>query len=147
MKLGIDPAVRIPGTIRATATHLGIDPVEVGNEQLRDGVEVDRRGCGDAACTVLGRDRLTFEVHHDLVVSGRPDDHLQQVVRVVVRPHGQRSRRLAGGIVALSDAERLAQHRDQPAEQSSFRLRRWAEQIDESLSHPGIELQLHLTPQ
>ena len=58
----------------------------------------------------IGRDELTFKVHHDFIITGGRSNNLQKVVWICIGPDGNRAGLLASGVVALAYTQRQAQH-------------------------------------
>ena len=93
-----------------------------------------------------GGDRPALEVHQNVVKAGRLGDQFQQIVRIVIGPQGDGPGRLAGGIVALTDTQGLAQHSDHPGQQLDPGRQVLPQHCPEGGLHPGRQLQPQLPP-
>ena len=143
----IDPAVRVVAPVRAQRAHGVIDAVQVGHQHRRHCVHVQRRDRRRGQRQLLGGEALALEVHHQVVVAGGPDDHLQQIVRIVVGPHGNRPRRLAGGVVALADAQRQTEHAEHAGDQLHLGRPDVAQCLDDGGVGVGAQGLAQLPPQ
>ena len=56
-------------------------------------------------------------MHHQIIVARGPGDHLQEIVRIVERPHGDGTGRLARRVVPLADAQRQPQDAEHAGEE------------------------------
>ena len=147
VELRVHPFVGIALAADAQPAHLHINAVQMRHYNQGDRIQIEGYLGRDTADTAGRRHRLAFKVNDDLIVSGSPGHHLQEIIRIVIGPHRESTGRLAGRIVALPHAQRLAQHIQHALNQPGIGLRLVAIGQFKSLPRMGAQREPCLAPQ